>query len=81
MKVRATGISKQYHIPIREAGGIVAAGTEFDVTPKRFLYLTQGPLHLVLVEEVVEEPVIEEPVVEEVKPKRRGRKKNESTSD
>ena len=76
MKVRATGISKQYHIPIREAGGIVAAGTEFEVTPKRFLYLTQGPLHLVLVEEVVEEPV-----VEEVKPKRRGRKKKESTSD
>ena len=76
MKVRATGISKKYHIPIREAGGIVAAGTEFEVTPKRFLYLTQGPLHLVLVEEVVEEPV-----VEEVKPKRRGRKKNESTSD
>ena len=80
MKVRATGISKQYHIPIREAGGIVAAGTEFEVTPKRFLYLTQGPLHLVLVEEVVEEP-IEEPIVKEVKPKRRGRKKNESTSD
>lgn len=80
MKVRATGISKKYHIPIREAGGIVAAGTEFEVTPKRFLYLTQGPLHLVLVEEVVEEP-IEEPVVKEVKPKRRGRKKNESTSD
>ena len=80
MKVRATGISKQYHIPIREAGGIVAAGTEFEVTPKRFLYLTQGPLHLVLVEEVVEEP-IEEPVVKEVKSKRRGRKKNESTSD
>ena len=76
MKVRATGISKKYHIPIREAGGIVAAGTEFEVTPKRFLYLTQGPLHLVLVEEVVEEPV-----VEEVKTKRRGRKKNESTSD
>ena len=71
MKVRATGISKQYHIPIREAGGIVAAGTEFEVTPKRFLYLTQGPLHLVFVEEVVEE----------VKPKKRGRKKNESTSD
>ena len=41
MKVRATGISKQYHIPIREAGGIVAAGTEFEVTRKSFLYLTQ----------------------------------------
>lgn len=72
MKVRATDISKKYHIPIREAGGIVEAGTEFEVSYRRFYYLTEGPLHLTLVEEVKEE---------EEKPKKRGRKKNESKAD
>lgn len=73
MKVKATHLSKKFHIPIREMGRIVQPGEEFELSEKAFERLNgNGPSKLKLVEKV------EEPAVEEKPKKARKKKVNEA---
>lgn len=70
MRVKATNESFKNDIQIPEAGGIVIAGTEFEVSESRFNVLNGNNLYgLVFVEKIEEPDPVEkvEPLKEEPK--------------